>query len=242
MVVGSRVPGFCIDHERAMMVDPHAHISAAPEGIFRVGLTGGIGSGKSTVAEVWRSRGVHVIDLDELSRAVLDEPGPGLEEAISAFGEEFRNAHGTADRGALAALVFSDSDARALLERIVLTRVWEGVKQRELTFAQSLSPRTDGFAGLVVHDSPLLFEKGTEVAYDAIAAVLAPAEDRIARVVRSRGKSRDYVESVIAAQVSDAYRCAAADLLIANNSSQDALESRALEVLEEVEAGAAIRL
>ena len=91
--------------------------------LARLGLTGGIGAGKSAVAAIWRSTGLRVIDLDAHSRAVLDVPGDGVEEAVARFGEEYRAAGGTIDRAALARLVFADADARADLETIVLTRV-----------------------------------------------------------------------------------------------------------------------
>jgi dephospho-CoA kinase len=103
---------------------------------LRIGLTGGIGSGKSTVAEIWRSRNLRVIDLDALSRAVLDVPGDGVEEAIARFGEQLRTAGGTVDRAAMARIVFADAAARADLERIVLARVDRAVAREEAEAAE----------------------------------------------------------------------------------------------------------
>lgn len=209
--------------------------------LFRVGLTGGIGAGKSTVAELWRRAGVEVIDLDALSRAVLDEPGPAVEEVSARFGEQFRNPHGTIDRSRLAALVFSDAAAREDLEQIVLARVWEGVRVREASISgQASGAAADGGGDhtLVVHDSPLLFEKGTAEKYRAVVAVLVPREDRIQRVMATRGKTRDYVESVMRAQVHDVERCEKADLLIHNHGTQTELEARAHQVLQELRAAA----
>ncbi|MEE1651234.1 dephospho-CoA kinase [Brachybacterium sp. J144] len=195
----------------------------------RVGLTGGIGSGKSTVAALWRGAGMRVIDLDAHSRAVLDMPGDGVEEAIARFGEELRNPAGTIDRAAMARIVFADAAARADLERIVLTRVDEAVAREEAD-AAAAGER------IVVHDSPLLLEKAQDAAgtYAAVVAVLARREDRIARVIRDRGRDRAYVESIMAAQVTDLERIRRADRLILNTSGRTELADRADRALEAV--------
>ncbi len=185
----------------------------------RIGLTGGIGAGKSTVAALLRDRGVTVIDLDALSRAVLDEPGPGLQEAIDRFGPAYVNAQGTMDRAALAALVFSDPEARADLERIVLTRVDEQVKATERA-ASATGER------LIVHDSPLLLDHHRESDYDAVISVLAPREERIRRVMSTRGKNRDYVEAVMAAQISDEERRERSTIIIENDATPEELAAR----------------
>lgn len=187
----------------------------------RIGLTGGIGAGKSTVAGIWRDDEALVIDLDAHSRAVLDRPGPGLEEAIARFGEAYRNPEGTVDRAALATLVFSDAEARADLERIVLTRVEAAVAAEEeaaIRHGQTL----------IVHDSPLLLERGQDDAYHRVVAVLAPRADRVERVLRTRGRDAEYTESVMAAQVTDQERMRRADRLVMNNAGMDALEVRSL--------------
>lgn len=206
--------------------------AAAPDrrDLRRIGLTGGIGSGKSTVAQLWREAGCAVIDLDAHSRAVLDVPGAGVEEAIAHFGEDFRTAQGTVDRAAMARLVFSDDQARADLEGIVLGRVDAAVAQEEER------AREDGHR-VVVHDSPLLLEKGHEGDYAAVVAVLARREDRIDRVVRDRGRDREYVESIMAVQVTDLERIRRADLLVLNTADRDTLALRALHQLERLRRG-----
>ncbi len=191
---------------------------------MRLGLTGGIGSGKSTVAAIWRAAGHRVIDLDAHSRAVLDVPGDGLEEAIARFGERFRAPGGTADRAALARLVFSDPRARADLERIVLARVEQAVAAEEQQ-AAAAGER------LVIHDSPLLLEQHRDGDYRAVVAVLARREDRIARVMRDRGKDRAYVESIMAVQVTDLERIRRADHLVLNTAGRDVLAERARRAL-----------
>lgn len=190
----------------------------------RIGLTGGIGSGKSTVAAIWRDAGYRVIDLDAYSRAVLDVPGAGVEEAVTRFGETFRNDRGTIDRAALAALVFADPGARAALEGIVLSRVDRAVAEEE---------RAAAAAGetLVVHDSPLLLEKDRDGDYDAVVAVLARREDRIQRVVRDRGRDRAYVESIMAAQITDQERIRRAGRLVLNTADRETLARRAEHAL-----------
>lgn len=193
----------------------------------RIGLTGGIGSGKSTVAGIWREAGHRVIDLDAYSRAVLDEPGPGVEETVARFGEQYRTAGGTIDRAALARLVFADPAARADLEGIVLGRVDQAVREEEE------AARAAGEA-VVVHDNPLLLEKHREGEYDAVIGVIARHRDRIDRVVRDRGRDRAYVESVMAAQVTDLERIHRCDLLILNNADLSELRERSLQALHRV--------
>ena len=193
----------------------------------RIGLTGGIGSGKSTVAGIWREAGHRVIDLDAYSRAVLDEPGPGVEEAVARFGEQYRTAGGTIDRAALARLVFADPAARADLEGIVLGRVDQAVREEEEAARAAGEP-------VVVHDNPLLLEKHREGEYDAVIGVIARHRDRIDRVVRDRGRDRAYVESVMAAQVTDLERTHRCDLLILNNADLGELRERSLRALRRV--------
>lgn len=191
----------------------------------RIGLTGGIGSGKSTVARIWREAGHRVIDLDAYSRAVLDVPGPGVDEAVARFGEQYRSADGTIDRAALARLVFADPAARADLEQIVLGRVDEAVR------AEEQAAREAGET-VVIHDNPLLLEKHREREYSAVIGVLARHRDRIDRVVQHRGRDRSYVESVMAAQVTDLERIHRCDLLILNNAGLEELRERSLRALQ----------
>ncbi|MGP5055028.1 dephospho-CoA kinase [Brachybacterium sp. GU-2] len=198
-----------------------------PDRPLRIGLTGGIGAGKSTVAALWRERGLRVIDLDAHSRAVLDVPGDGVEEAIARFGEEVRNLAGTIDRAAMARIVFADAAARVDLEQIVLSRVDRAVAQEEAEAAASGER-------VIVHDNPLLLEKHSEPDYDAVVAVLARREDRIERVVRDRDRDRGYVESVMAAQVTDLERIRRADRLVLNTADRPALLARSGRALDAV--------
>lgn len=192
---------------------------------LRLGLTGGIGSGKSAVAALWRRAGHRVIDLDAHSRRVLDVPGDGVEEAVARFGAQFRTADGTIDRAAMARLVFADAAARADLEDIVLSRVDLAVADEEAEAARAGER-------VVIHDSPLLLEKHHDADYRRIIAVLARREDRIDRVIRDRDKERAYVESIMAAQVTDLERIRRADRLVLNTADLETLAARALHALE----------
>src|SRR5699024_3953618 len=200
------------------------HRTTAP---LRLGLTGGIGSGKSTVAALWRAAGHRVIDLDAHSRRVLDVPGQGVEEAVARFGEEFRAVDGTIDRAALARLVFADAAARADLERIVLTRVDTAVAREEAEAARAGER-------VIVHDSPLLLEKGHEDRYGAVVAVLARREGRIDRLVRDRAGVRASLASIVAAQASDPPPSRRADRLALYPAGRRPPASRARRALAAV--------
>src|SRR5699024_4333841 len=126
----------------------------------------------------------------------------------------YRNPSGTIDRAAMARLVFGDPAARAELEGIVLSRV----ERAERAVAHEEAKARAAGERLVIHDNPLLLEKRGEAGYDRVITVLARREDRIARVVADRGRDRAYVESVMAAQVSDLERIRRSDRLVLNNA------------------------
>ncbi|MCT1556992.1 dephospho-CoA kinase [Helcobacillus massiliensis] len=193
----------------------------------RVGLTGGIGSGKTTVADRFRETGITVIDLDELSRAVLDQPGEGVDDMVARFGAEYLNRAGTADRAKLGDLVFSEAAARADLERIVLTRVAEQVSALD----EAAAAAGEEF---IVHDSPLLLEKGHDADFAVIIGVLAPVEERIRRVMQRSNKTREWVERVIAAQTTDDQRRRRCHILIDNTGTREDLAAAADAAVGEV--------
>ena len=192
--------------------------------VARIGLTGGIGAGKSTVASLWRDAGVSVIDVDEASRAVLRGGSPGAQDVLAEFGPGVRAANGEIDRSALAALVFDDESARERLEQIVYPRMWRSVLDQEEAAA-------DAGEAFVVHDNPLLIEKGHAGDYEAVIVVQAPSHQRIERVMNGRSKSREYVESIMRAQASDEQRAAHADRVIVNDSTATMLAERSQDVL-----------
>jgi dephospho-CoA kinase len=199
--------------------------------VRRVGLTGGIGSGKSTVAAVLRELDVPVLDLDGLSRAALTEDDEAIVETVRRFGPGITAADGTIDRRALGALVFRDPRAKADLERIVLARVRDGAAAWD--GEQEAAGRD-----VVVHDSPLLLEQGHDrpgpgptpadrpARYDAVIAVLARTEDRLDRLVASRDRTREHFRAVMANQVSDLERIRRATVLVLNTGDRDVLADR----------------
>ncbi|MGQ4509195.1 dephospho-CoA kinase [Dermabacteraceae bacterium P13147] len=194
-------------------------------GGFLVGLTGGIGCGKSTVTGFWREAGIPVIDADEIARAVLNNPGDAVEAVVARFGKRVRGEDCPVNRAELGRIVFADPAARADLEAIVLPRVEaELERQQRLAFAAG--------ARLVVQDVPLLFEKNLDSRFDAVVSVLAPYDARMERLVASRGKPRSFFEEVIAAQVGDLERIRRSDLLLLNNGDREALRRKANVALE----------
>ncbi len=178
--------------------------------MLRVGLTGGIGSGKSTVAAALAGHGALVVDADRIAREVVARGTPGLAALADRFGSGVLTAEGDLDRAALAALAFSDDSARRDLEAITHPRI--AARAAEL-FATA---RPDH---VVVHDVPLLVEKGMGAAYHLVLVVDAPAEVRVARLV-GRGLSEADARARIEAQATTAERRAAADVWLDNSGTQ----------------------
>src|SRR3954471_22091626 len=159
----------------------------------RIGLTGGIASGKSTVARVLEELGAVVIDADALAREVVGRGTPGLAAVVEEFGPALLTADGDLDRPAMGRLVFSDEAARRRLEAIVHPLVFERIVELE----QQAPP-----AALVVHDIPLLAENGRGGDFDAVLVVDAPTELQVERMTKHRGWTEEDARSRIAAQAS----------------------------------------
>jgi dephospho-CoA kinase len=182
--------------------------------VLLVGLTGGIGAGKSTVARMLADRGAVVIDADDLARAALDPGSPGAGRVREEFGPRAVSADGTVDREWLARRVFDDPDARRRLEAIVHPEV--GRLFREATERYRDSGR------VVVYDVPLLVESGLEGMFDLVVVVEAPVEVRLARLAE-RGVGEDDARRRIATQASDADRAAVADVILRNDGDTENL-------------------
>jgi dephospho-CoA kinase len=180
---------------------------------MRVGLTGGVGSGKSTVAARLREHGALVIDADRIAREVVEPGTPGYEAVVARFGRGVVAADGTLDRAALADIVFGDPAERDALNSIVHPLVGERTAQ--------LAADAPADA-IVVHDIPLLVEGGLEKAFDTVVVVLADAKLRVARL-GSRGMAADDARARIQAQATDEQRRAAADVVIDNNGTVEQL-------------------
>lgn len=191
---------------------------------LRVGLTGGIGSGKSAVAARWAERGATIIDGDVLARDVVTPGTAGLAEIAARWPQVIR-ADGSLDRAALAAVVFNDRDALAALNGIVHPRVRERAELLE----------REAPDGVIVHVVPLLFEGDYWRRCDATVVVIAPRDARIARVVaRDRADPAD-VERRMAAQIDPEAARARATFTIENDGDLDALRGRADSVYAALE-------
>jgi dephospho-CoA kinase len=191
----------------------------------RVGLTGGVASGKSTVSGLLRDLGAVVVDADALAREVLEPGTPGLAAVVAEFGPEVLDAQGALDRTRLGALVFADPARRAALEDIVHPLV----RARAHDLEEAAPP-----GALVVHDIPLLVETGQAGAFDAVVVVDVPVEVQVARATRDRGWSEDEARARIAAQASRADRLAAATYVVDNSGTLEDLRQRVAEVFAEL--------
>ncbi len=179
--------------------------------MLRVGLTGGIGSGKSTVAGRLAEHGAVVIDADRIAREVVEPGTEGLAEVRAAFGDDVVR-DGELDRAALARRVFTDEAARATLNGIVHPRI--GARTAELMAAAAED-------AIVVHDVPLLVENNLGPAYHLVLVVDAPEEERVRRVVRDRGMAEEDARARIRSQAGEAARRAAADVWLDNGGTPD---------------------
>ena len=195
---------------------------------MRVGLTGGVASGKSTVSAMLAELGAVVIDADLLAREVVAAGTPGLTEIVEAFGPSVLTADGELDRPAMGALVFADPERRVVLEGIIHPRV--RARGAEL---EAAAPE----GALVVHDIPLLAETGQAEAFDAVVVVDVPTEVQLERMDRLRGLTREEAEARIGAQATREERLAVATHVIDNTGSIDDLRQRVAEVVEALRAG-----
>ena len=181
-----------------------------------LGLTGGIGSGKSTVARLLERRGAFVIDADQLAREAVEKGTPGFDRVVEAFGPDVVTPEGDLDRPALAARIFSDPAQKAALEAFVHPEV-----------AQRFSDRVDAHRAtdrIVVYVTPLLVELGLAPAFDVVIVVTASPHLRASRVASERGLSPEEVRRRMAAQATDEQRAEVADVLIDNDGSLAELE------------------
>ena len=199
--------------------------------VVRVGLTGGIASGKSTVSTMLRNLGAEVIDADALAREVVARGTPGLAAVVEEFGIELLTDDGDLDRPAMGALVFADEAARRRLEAIIHPLVHERIRELE----------TDAPAGaVVVHDIPLLAESGRAAGpdrggFDAVIVVDAPQDVQVDRMVRDRGWTEADALARIAAQARPEERRAIATYLIDNTGSLEDLRAHVEAVYAELE-------
>ena len=184
---------------------------------MQIGLTGGIGSGKSTAAARFAELGALVIDADALAREVVEPGTDGLAAVVAEFGEQVLDADGRLDRPALARLVFGDEAARGRLNAIVHPRV----RARAVELIAAAPPGT-----VVVQDVPLLVETEQAGAYDLVVVVEAPEELRVRRLAADRGMSAEEVRARMASQATDEQRRAVADVVLVNDGTPDDLSAK----------------
>jgi dephospho-CoA kinase len=193
--------------------------------VLRVGLTGGIGAGKSEVSARLAAQGAVVIDADAIAREVVEPGTEGLAEVVGAFGPGVLLPDGRLDRPRLGEIVFADPDLRGKLNEIVHPRV--GACMAELE-------REAGPASIVVHDVPLIVESRRTDAYDLVVVVDVPPRIQVDRLVRRRGMTREQAEARMAAQATREQRLAIADIVIDNSGSLAELDRQVGDLWSEL--------
>ncbi|MFI1159730.1 dephospho-CoA kinase [Streptomyces sioyaensis] len=191
--------------------------------MVKVGLTGGIGAGKSEVSRLLASYGAVIVDADKIAREVVEPGTPGLAAVVEEFGDGVLAPDGTLDRPKLGGIVFADPEKLKSLNAIVHPLV--GARSAELEAAACPD-------AVVVHDVPLLTENGLAPLYDLVVVVDAAPQTQLDRLVRLRGMAEDEAKSRMAAQATREQRLAAADLVIDNNGPLEALEPQVRAVWE----------
>ena len=184
--------------------------------MLKIGLTGGIGSGKSTVANLFSQHGTPIIDMDEIAREVVLPGKPAMQEIREYFGDDICDEKGILDRKKLRAIIFNDEDKRQHLENIVHPRIRQRVVEK-------LKPLNSPYCIIVI---PLLFETGLQDTVDRILVVDVSVEEQITRTTQRDNLDEDYAMKIIASQVDRQTRLDNADDIIDNSGDITELESR----------------
>ncbi|MFF8765729.1 MULTISPECIES: dephospho-CoA kinase [Nocardiopsis] len=195
--------------------------------MLKVGLTGGIGSGKSAVAAELAAYGATVVDADAIAREVVEPGTPGLEAVVAEFGDRVLTPDGRLDRPRLGEIVFADEASLTRLNAIVHPLVGE-------RSAQLMEEAVASGVEVVVYDVPLLVENGLGPLYDLVVVVDAPDAVRVERVTANRGMPREQVEARIRAQADRDTRLAAADLVVDNSGTREELTERVAQLWREL--------
>ena len=203
--------------------------------MLRIGLTGGIGSGKSEVARRLADRGAVLIDADVAAREVVVPGSPGLARIAEVFGAEVLRPDGSLNRERLGGIVFGDPGLRARLNEIVHPLVREWMQAAEQAAVQAAEPP----GPVVVHDVPLLAESRGRAGFDVVIVVDVPPELQLERLVSLRGMPPEQARARMAAQASREQRLAVADVVIDNSGSLDDLDRRVAEVWADLQRRAA---
>ncbi|WP_405359536.1 dephospho-CoA kinase [Kitasatospora sp. NBC_00085] len=193
--------------------------------MLKIGLTGGIGAGKSEVSRLFAAHGAVLVDSDVIAREVVAPGTDGLKAVVAEFGPQVLQADGSLDRPALGAIVFADPERLKALNAIVHPLV----RARSAELEAAAAPDA-----VVVHDVPLLAENGLAPLFDLVVVVDAEDDIRIDRLVRLRGMAEEEARARMAAQATRADRLAVADLVIDNSGPLEALAPRVAEVWGEL--------
>lgn len=193
--------------------------------MLRVGLTGGIGAGKSEVSRRLAAQGAVVIDADAVAREVVAPGTPGLAEVTAAFGPEVLGPDGSLDRTLLGEVVFADAAARGKLNAIIHPRVAQRMTELE---------QAAGQGAIVVHDVPLITENGLASSYDIVVVVDVPPRIQLERLTRHRALTREQAKARIAAQASRDQRLAVAGIVVDNSGSLTELDRQVGELWAEL--------
>jgi len=180
---------------------------------MRIGLTGGIGSGKSSVAQLLAARGAHVVDADAIAREVVVPGSVGLTQLVEVFGSQIRQSDGNLDRAALAEIAFASPEAKKMLNAITHPLITQRTGELMASVPQDV---------VLVHDIPLLTELGLQDGYDLVVVVDCPDDIRVDRLLE-RGLTEDDARGRIAAQATREQRLAIADVVVDNSGDRASL-------------------
>ncbi|NLU74677.1 dephospho-CoA kinase [Streptomyces sp. HNM0575] len=200
--------------------------------MLKVGLTGGIGAGKSEVSRLLDEYGAVIVDADKIAREVVEPGTPGLAAVVEEFGEEILAPDGSLDRPRLGSVVFADTERLAALNAIVHPLVGERSAELER------QAEAESAGAVIVHDVPLLTENGLAPLYDLVLVVDASPQTQLDRLVRLRGMTEEDGAARMAAQATREERLATADIVIGNDGPLEELEKRVREVWDELRARA----
>jgi dephospho-CoA kinase len=192
--------------------------------LLRVGLTGGIGSGKSEAGRRLAAHGAVLLDADQAARTAVEPGTPGLARVAETFGPGVLREDGSLDRAKLAQIVFADEAARGKLNAIVHPLVHERMRAEEQAAVQAA-----GDNAIIVHDIPLLAEGGRGTEFDLVIVIDVPPEVQVARLAQ-RGMPEDQARARMAAQATREQRLAVADIVIDNSGTLEDLDRRVAEV------------
>ena len=193
------------------------------------GLTGGIATGKSTVSEMFRKLGAHVIDFDVLSRVVVEPDMPAWQDIVQFFGESVLSADRTLDRARLGDIVFDDEEKRKQLQGFIYPRLFEEYSRRIRDIEEKDS------SAIVIADVPLLIEIRLQTMFEKIILVYAPEEQQLQRLIERDGFSNEDARKRLEAQMSIEEKLQYADYVVHNTGSLESTEAEAQDIYRELQ-------